>query len=217
MKQMLGLALLLTAGAVGQTLNFDSAKPGALPPGWISAMTHAGGSPTWEVLKDETAPSKPNVLAQTSKDKTGGRFPLAILDQEAVQNGDLSVKMKPVSGEVDRAGGLVWRYRDSGNYYVVRANALEDNVVLYSVAAGKRTALAPKGTRPGTYGVKHKVPAQVWSTLRVTFQEKLFTVYFDGQKLFEVEDATFPGPGKVGVWTKADSVTYFDDLQITRR
>jgi hypothetical protein len=216
MKQTLGLALLLAAGAGGQTFNFDSAKPGALPPGWTSAMTHPGGAPKWEVLKDETAPSKPNVLAQTSTDKTGERFPVAILDQ-VMKDGGLSVKIKPVSGGVDRAGGLVWRYRDSGNYYVVRANALEGNVVLYSVAAGKRTPLAPKGTPPGTYGVKHKVPAQVWSTLRVTFEENLFAVYFDGRKLFEVEDATFSGPGKVGVWTKADSVTYFDDFEITPR
>jgi hypothetical protein len=216
MKQTLGLALLLAAGAGGQTFNFDSAKPGALPPGWTSAMTHPGGAPKWEVLKDETAPSKPNVLAQTSTDKTGERFPVAILDQ-VMKDGGLSVKIKPVSGGVDRAGGLVWRYRDSGNYYVVRANALEGNVVLYSVAAGKRTPLAPKGTPPGTYGVRHKVPAQVWSTLRVTFEENLFAVYFDGRKLFEVEDATFSGPGKVGVWTKADSVTYFDDFEITRR
>ncbi len=217
MKQTLGLVLLLAAWAGGQTVNFDSAKPGALPPGWTSAMTHAGGAPKWEVLKDETAPSKPNVLAQTSTDKTGGRFPLATLDGVTLKDGGLSVKIKPVAGEVDRAGGLMWRYRDAGNYYVVRANALEDNVVLYSVVAGKRTPLAPKGAPPGTYGVKHKVPPQVWSTLRVTFQGNLFAVYFDGQKLFEVEDAAFTGLGQVGVWTKADSVTYFDDFEIARR
>lgn len=217
MQHAILAATILAAVAYGQTFNFDSAKPGAPPPGWTSAMTHTGGAPRWEILKDETAPSTPNVLAQTSTDKTGGRFPLAILDQVMAQDGDLSVKIKPISGQEDQAGGLIWRYRDPDNYYIVRANALEDNVVLYRVEGGTRVALAPKGTPPKTYGVKHKVPARVWSTLRVTFLGNLFTVYFNGQKLFEVEDASFPGPGKVGVWTKADSVTYFDDFEITRR
>jgi hypothetical protein len=176
-------------------------------------MTHKGGAPKWEVIKDDSAPSKPNVLGQVSNDGTGGRFPLAVYDKASVKDGTLSVKFKAISGNADQAAGLVWHYKDPDNYYIVRANALEDNVVLYKVEKGERIALAPKGTPSKTYGVKHRVPKQTWSTLSVAFQGNVFTVSFDGQKLFDVEDSTFTAAGKVGLWTKADSVTYFDDFQ----
>ena len=213
MKLLAAVLFGWAAVAAAETINFDSASPGSLPSGWASAMTHSGGAPQWEALKDDTAPSKPNVLAQTSNDRTSGRFPLAVLEKSNFKDGELRVRFKPVSGQVDQAAGLVWRYRDENNYYIVRANAREDNVVLYKVEGGKRTSLAPKGTPANTYGVKHKVPSQTWSTLGVTFHGNLFTVFFDGQKLFEVEDSTFTGAGKVGLWTKADSVTYFDDFE----
>jgi hypothetical protein len=207
-------AVFVARACSAETINFDNAIPGALPTGWTVAMTHKGGAPKWEIVKDESAPSKPNVFAQVSKDATGGRFPLAIYGNASVKDGTLSVKFKAISGSADQAAGLVWRYKDPDNYYLVRANALEDNVVLYKVAKGERIALAPKGTPSKTYGVKHRVPKQTWSALSVTFQENVYTVSFDGQKLFEVEDSTFTTAGKVGLWTKADSVTYFDDFQI---
>lgn len=179
-------------------------------------MTHTGGIPKWEVRGDESAPTKPNVLAQVSNDATAGRFPLAIWDRAIFKDGAVSVKFKAISGSVDQGAGLVWRYRDPDNYYIVRANALEDNVVLYKVENGVRLSLAPKGSASKTYGVKHKVPKQMWSTLSVSFHGSLFTVSFDGKELFEVEDSTFSGVGKTGLWTKADSVIYFDDFQIVR-
>ena len=129
----------------------------------------------------------------------------------------MSVSFKPVSGERDQAAGIVWRYRDPQNYYIVRANALEDNVVLYKVEGGKRIALEPKGTPSKTYGVKHEVPKQVWSTLRIDFTGPKFAVSFNGVKVMDVEDATFSSRGKAGLWTKADSVTYFDNFRIERR
>jgi hypothetical protein len=129
----------------------------------------------------------------------------------------VSVRFKPVSGTVDQAAGIVWRYRDAGNYYIVRANALENNVVLYKVENGKRIPLAPRGTPAKTYGVKHTVPGQTWSRLSVAFHGNLFTVSFNGEKLFEVEDNTFPDPGRIGLWTKADSVTHFDDFEFSGR
>jgi hypothetical protein len=209
------IATLGTASACfAETIDFDNSTPGAAPPGWTIAMTHKGGAPKWEIVNDGSAPSKPNVLAQVSKDATGGRFPLAVYEKANVKDGTLSVKFKAISGSADQAAGLVWRYKDPDNYYIVRANALEDNVVLYKVEKGERIALAPKGTPSKTYGVKHRVPKQTWCTLSVAFQGKLFTVSFDGQKLFEVEDSTFSAGGKVGLWTKADSVTYFDHLEI---
>jgi len=209
--------ITVPAMIIAETTNFDSATPGALPPGWSSAMTSKGGAPKWEVLKDDSAPSKPSVLAQTSSDKTSGRFPLAIYDKGSFKDGESSVRFKPISGTVDQAAGLVWRYRDENNYYIVRANALENNVVLYKVEDGKRSSLAPKGKPPKTYGVKHTVPAQTWSTLAVSFQGNLFTVRFNGEKLFEVEDSTFSQAGKVGLWTKADSVTHFDDFDVKQK
>ncbi len=207
------ICLATASWAAGETIRFDQASPGGLPSGWSQSMTHPGGPPKWEVLRDDTAPSKSQVLAQTSTDRTSARYPLAILDK-SFKDGELRVKFKPVAGEADQAGGVVWRYRDENNYYIARANALENNVVLYKVEGGKRSALAPKGTPPKTYGVKHPVPSGVWSTLAVSFQGPVFTVLFNGQKLFEVEDATLAEAGKVGLWTKADSVTHFDDFEV---
>lgn len=195
-------------------LNFENLKKDGLPEGFTSAMTGEGGAPKWAVQEVSDAPSGNKVIAQVSDDKTRGRFPLLIHDGLEAKNVDLAVKFKPVSGTVDQAGGLVWRYADKDNYYIVRANALEDNVVLYKVQNGKRTSLAPKGTASGTYGQKHTVAGNQWHDLRIVAQGKKFEVYFNGKKLYDVEDETFPGAGKVGLWTKADSVTLFDDLRI---
>jgi hypothetical protein len=212
-------SLLALAGpciSIAAKVNFDDAKVGASPPGWTIAMTHNGGAPRWEVRKDDSAPSKPNVLAQVSNDRTAGRFPLAIWDGASAKDGAVSVKFKTVSGSIDQGAGLVWRYRDPDNYYIVRANALEDNVVLYKVQNGERVSLAPKGAVSKAYGVKHKIPKQTWTTLNVEFHGSLFSVSLDGQKLFDVEDSTFAGAGKTGLWTKSDSVIYFDDFEVVR-
>ena len=209
------MLLALAATLAAETINFDSGQPGTFPGGFTVAMTHKGGAPKWEVLKDDSAPSKPNVLAQTSSDPTDGRFPLAIYDKSNFKDGELSVKTKAISGKVDQGAGLVWRYQNPDNYYLVRSNALENNVVLYKVHNGRRTSIAPKGSPAGTYGISHKVPAKAWNTLRVTCSGSLFTVYFNGEKLYDVEDSTFANAGKVGLWTKADSVMYFDDFEIS--
>jgi len=200
-------------GTVTQTINFDSAKPGSAPPGWTVTP-----NPQWEIRKGPSAPSPPYVFAQTSHDAANGaddgRCPLAILNEMDVKDGDLSVKVKPVAGKADRAGGLVFRYRNPDNYYVVRANALENSIVLYKVEGGKRTPLASRGAPPRSFGVKHPVPLNEWSVLKVQFRGPLFSVYFNHRRLFEVLDSTFRQPGKVGLWTKADGITYFDDFRI---
>lgn len=116
-----------------------------------------------------------------------------------------------------RPAGIVWRFKDPDNYYIVPANALEDNIVLYKVEGGKRISLEPKGTPSRTYGVKHKVPKQTWNSLRVDSDGTRFEMYFGAEKVMEVEDATFSSAGKAGLWTKADSFTYFDDFQVIRR
>jgi hypothetical protein len=196
--------------------NFDSDATGKLPAKFHTALTGKGSAVAWEVRADSSAPSQPNVLAQTSADKTSYRFPLAIADEGAFRDLDLSVKFKPISGSVDQAAGVVWRLKDANNYYIVRANALENNVVLYKVENGKRTDLPLKG-EGRTYGKKSNVPTGQWSKLRVVAAGNLFEVFVNSQKLYEVEDNTFTEAGKVGLWTKADSVTYFDDLRVTAK
>ena len=165
-------------------------------------------------MRDGTAPTQPNALAQTDEDATGYRFPACVLDAVRATNVDLSVRFKPVKGSADQAAGLIWRFRDQDNYYLLRANALETNLVLYKVQAGRRSDIKAKGAGMFSYGKKAKVPSGAWSTLRVVAKGALFEAYLNGEKVFEVEDRTFPDAGKVGVWTKADSVTYFDDLKI---
>jgi hypothetical protein len=210
----MGVARLFWFLAQVQSVRFDEENPSGVPSGWTTAITHEGARPKWAIVADESAPSKPNVLAQLSSQPARAQFPLALLEGVSLANGEIEVKFKPVSGEVDRAAGLVWRYRDENNYYIVRANALEDNVVLYKVAEGKRTSLAPRGTPSGTYGVDREVPAGRWSALKVVVEGPRFTVFFNGERLFEVEDGTFTRDGGVGLWTKADSVTYFDDFEV---
>jgi hypothetical protein len=138
-----------------------------------------------------------------------------VYDDLTATDVDVSVRFKPVSGKVDRGAGIVWRYQDENNYYVVRANALEDNVVAYKVENGKRSNIGVKGAG-SAYGVKTAIPSGQWSNLRVVADGDLFEIYSNGRKLFEVEDATFAEAGRVGLWTKADSVTHFDDLTIVR-
>jgi hypothetical protein len=208
--------LLAPVLALGDVLDFEAADIGSVPMGWTVAMTSDGGQPRWDVVRDATSPVGERVLAQVSDDQTSGRFPLAIYEGIESVDGSVSVRFKPISGRVDQAAGLVWRYQDPRNYYVVRANALENNVVLYKVDNGRRVPLPPVG-RGDDYGVEHRVPAQGWSTLAVAFSGTRFVVTFDGAPLFEVEDSTFTSAGKVGLWTKADSVTYFDGFEATAR
>src|SRR5258708_5077326 len=170
------LLLAFASMGRGENINFDNSTVGTLPAGWVFTMTHTGGPPKWEVRKDDSAPSGPNVLAQVSVDRTAGRFPLAIWDHASLKDGTVSVKFKAVSGTVDQGAGLVWRYRDPNNYYIVRANALEDNIVLYRVQNGERLSLAPKGAVPNAYGVNHKVPNQTYPSLTSDFHRTTFTV-----------------------------------------
>ncbi len=211
-------AVLLSAvsgsGGVTRGVTFDEQKAGEPPAGFTCALTGGGRPGTWKIVEDPTAPTPPNVLGQMDEDATSYRFPVCVLEGVSAKDVDLSVRFKPVRGTKDQGAGLVWRYRDNDNYYVVRANALEGNVVLYKVEAGKRTDLKPKGAWPLAYGKKANVETGRWGLLRVIVRGSLFEVYLGSEKLMEVEDSTFAGVGTVGVWTKADSVIYFDDLRV---
>lgn len=205
LKVML-LALVLGSALMAQTVNFDSEKTGVPPSGWTCTQTGRGEA-KWAVVADDTAPSKPNVLKQSGV----ATFPVCLKDDTNLKDGFAEVKFKPVSGKEDQAGGLIWRAKDANNYYIFRANANEDNVVLYKTVNGKRSSLPIVG-RAGGYGIGEKVASGQWHTLRVEFAGNRFKAYFDGKHMFDVEDNTFSDAGKVGVWTKADSVTLFDDF-----
>jgi hypothetical protein len=220
MKTQMALSCALIVGAAMLThaqtvvIDFNKDELGKTPKGFSTALTGKGSAGMWQVVKDESAPSKPNVLAQTDMDKTSYRFPLCVYDSLVAKDVDVSVKFKPVKGKEDQAAGIVWRYKDKNNYYIVRANAMENNVVLYKVENGKRTDLPLVGMGL-TYGMKTKVPSGVWGTLRVVASGDLFQVYYNGKKLYDVKDNTFTEAGEVGLWTKADSYTLFDDLSIS--
>ena len=186
--------------------SFESTKIGAAPEGWTATLT-GSGNPKWTVENDETAPSKANIVKQSGR----ATFPLLLKDDTSIKDGFIEVKFKAIAGSEDRAAGVVWRAKDANNYYVVRANALEDNFVLYKTAAGVRRAIDIVG-RKGGYGVSVPVPANIWHSLRIDFKGPRFSASFNGKQLFEVEDSTFTEAGMVGLWTKADSVTLFDEI-----
>jgi hypothetical protein len=216
------LSLLLAGATLAaqesgrRVIDFESDKPDQPPASFSFALTGSGRPGVWVVKKDDVAADRGNVLAQTDADRTSYRFPVAIYNDVTTKDVDISVRFRPVSGRGDQGAGLVWRYQDANNYYVVRANALEGNVVLYKVEKGKRTDLPVKGSGR-TYGKKATVPKNTWSQMGVTVRGSLFTVSLNGQGLYEVEDTTFTMPGKVGLWTKADSVIHFDDLTVVSR
>lgn len=214
MRLVVVISILAQYAVAASVQHFEHTPPGGLPPGWVTAMTHAGGNPEWAIVQDPTAPSPPFVLAQVSRDPTAGRFPLAIWERAAVRNGEVSVAFKAVDGSIDQAAGLVWRYRDSNNYYIARANALENNVVFYKVENGIRISIPPKGLPSRAYGVKHAIPRGQWHTLRIVFEGERCRVFLNGEHVFDAEDRTFLQAGKTGLWTKADSLTYFDDFTV---
>ena len=187
-------------------IGFESTQIGAAPEGWTSTLT-GSGDPKWTVESDDTAPSKSKVLKQSGR----ATYPLLLKNDSSIKDGFVEIKFKAVAGSQDRAAGIVWRAKDANNYYVTRANALEDNVVLYKTVNGVRSPLDIVG-RKGGYGTNVKVPADTWHSLRIDFSGSRFRVSFNGKQLFEVEDSTFAGAGRIGLWTKADSVTLFDQI-----
>jgi hypothetical protein len=196
---ILTLAVSLTTGILlAETINFDDLKTGAPPPGWTATKT-GKGDPKWEVVTDGSAPRKPNVLKQSGE----ATYPVCFKNDTSLKDGFVEVKFKPISGKEDQAGGVIWRCQDADNYYIARANALEDNLTIYHTIKGKRVSFK---------NVDTKVASGVWHTLRVEFLGNKFAVILDGNKLIEATDDSFSDAGKVGVWTKADSVTLFDDF-----
>lgn len=199
------IPISVSAQANGRTWNFDQDAAGKPAAGFAFALTGQGTVGQWVVMQEPTAPSQPNVLAQTSQDNTDYRFPLAIAEDTSYKDLSLSVKFKAISGKVDQGAGLVFRLKDKDNYYIVRANALENNFRLYHVVKGRRVQFA---------GANFKVSSQQWHEIKVEARGDEFKCYYDGQLKITAKDATFRDAGKIGLWTKADSVIYFDDLMV---
>ena len=177
---------------------------GSPPTDFQFARTGQGDRGRWVVVSDDSSFAG-RAIEQSSTDRTDYRFPLAIFNSVVSKNVDVSVKFKPAAGQVDQAGGIAIRVLDSDNYYVVRANALEDNVRFYRVVKGRREQID---------GVNTKVTSGEWHSLGLKAQGEKFTIEFDGKTLFTTSDRTFAGAGKIALWTKSDSVTRFDQIAI---
>jgi hypothetical protein len=191
-----------------RVITFDTYPVGKTPPGWVLASPNRGAQPHWEIRRDPSAPTQPYVLAQVST-AGGGHSPIALLDNFQMRDGELSVRLKPVAGHGEPAAGIVWRYRDENNYYMARADALAKNVTVFKVENGRHTPLIT--------GVKHELSPDGWYILKAWARGNRFQVYLDHRRIVEGRDDAFTGPGKVGLWCSADSVTYFDDFRVSAR
>ncbi|GIV33838.1 MAG: hypothetical protein KatS3mg031_1373 [Chitinophagales bacterium] len=204
--------LFMVAGcsAPAQRLSFDFEQETveAIPEGW-SEHHYGEGRSRWRIVDDKGN----KVLAQLQHDNPRAHFNIVVYDDVLLSDVMMQVRFRAVKGSIDRGGGLLWRYQDSCNHYIVRANPLENNVVLYKMAQCERTDL-PLIDKGRTYGLHVRPMHDGWHTLRLIAKGDLFTVFLDGNELFQVKDSTFRAPGKIGLWTKADAVTYFDQLQV---
>lgn len=191
------------------TFTFEENETGKIPNGWSQYFTGKGDSTNWKIKDDKGN----KVLAQLSSDNPNYHFNVIVYNGFITKNVELKVKLKGVAGRKDQGGGFVWRFIDKDNYYVVRANPLEDNVVLYKVVNGDRSDLPVLG-KGRTYGVDVKHLGNDWNTLKLKVDDDMFIVYLNGEELFKVKDETFTNAGKIGLWTKADAVSYFDNLKV---
>jgi hypothetical protein len=204
MKTLAWLYALSLLSPAGKVVNFDTCKIGQPPPGWTTEGT--GTAHGWQIRKDQTAPTQPYVLAEVSADPASTRPPLAILNDLTTRDADVSVRIKLISGREGLAGGVVWRYRDENNYYVARANATENTVSVFKVENGRKVALFTD--------VKHPIPVNSWSILKVSVRGSRFQVFVDHRRVLEGRDTTFSAPGRVGLWAMVDSTVYFDDFRV---
>lgn len=177
---------------------------GVAPADFEFARTGQGAIGQWLVVEDASAASKRSI-EQSNTDRTDYRFPLAIYQPTTARNVEVSLRFKPVAGKVDQAAGIAVRLTSPDDYYLVRANALEDNVRFYRIVKGRRQQLATGNV---------KVASGVWHTLGIKAEGDRFTVTFDGKQLHSTADKTFPGAGRIALWTKSDSVTRFDQINI---
>ncbi len=191
--------------SIGLFLNFDDIPVGKLPSAWVADATRLRGPmETWQVIEDSTAPSGKHVLAMTKPNHSfGGTFNICWTNTISFLNGEISVRFKALKGRGDQGGGIMWRVRDKNNYYVARFNPLEDNFRVYSVVNGVRRTLASATVR---------LPSGKWHIMKIVQQGNCFEGYLNGKRFLDGKWKVLNAPGGVGVWTKADAVTSFDDF-----
>ena len=188
--------------------DFENYTENQLPDDWSQSFIGSGDT-KWSIVDDNGN----KVMAQLYSDNPGRHYNAVVNDTIVLKNMILSVRLKGVTGHHDQGGGFIWRYQDKDNYYVVRANPLENNMVLYKVKDGARTDLPLLG-KGRTYGEEVPILGNDWNKMKLVVNENIFTVFLNGKELFKVQDTTFTKGGKIGFWTKADAVTYFDDFEV---
>jgi hypothetical protein len=203
---LLGVALLVAADDPVRSFTFSKDDVGKVPAGWKADKTGTGEGSVWKVVEDKTAPSKKGyALAQTAE-SPGSMFNLCVADDTKYKDVEASVAFKAVAGKKDQGGGIVWRYQDPNNYYIARMNPLEDNFRVYKVTGGKRSA--------EFQSEEVKVPMNEWHTLKIKMEGTHIECFLDGKKYLDVKDDSIKDAGKVGLWTKADAQSYFDDFKV---
>ncbi|MBL8824343.1 MAG: hypothetical protein JNJ77_17280 [Planctomycetia bacterium] len=203
---MITLACISITPYTGESVTFSKDDAGRLPAGWEASQTGEGKGSIWKVSADTSAPSGSGfALAQTAK-APNACYNIATLQQSSFRDGVISVQLKCIAGELDQGGGLVWRYQDANNYYICRFNPLEDNYRVYKVINGKRVQLATKE--------ELTPPKGKWHTVSVKHAGNKIECSLDGKALLTAEDASITMPGRVGLWTKADAQTHFDQLKV---
>jgi hypothetical protein len=205
-------------GLLGTTVNFDNLRPISFPPDWTMATTRPQEPARWEVLRDSTAPSRPNVFAQISGVNANAEFALAVFDKVVCRDGDLSVKFKiAASARKIKTAGIVWRYQDPQNYYLLHFSVDERTIVLFRVENGQAHTIPVRGGKPGAFGVSHDLRTGQWYVAKVIFRGNSIRVLFGNRQLFDAVDDTLNTPGKTGLWTRGGTEASFDDFRIDRR
>jgi len=195
---------------VKQTWNFETVAVGKLPNGWkVEATNQKGTLATWEVIKDTTSTTGEKVFALSNiKNASGSTFNLCWTDTVSFLDGEIKVNFKAIRGNEDQGGGIIWRVQNKENYYIARFNPLENNFRVYSVRDGNRKTLESASI---------ELAANKWHMLKIIQQGNRIWCYLNGKELLYTTDALFTKAGGVGLWTKADAVTLFDDFTVTGR
>jgi hypothetical protein len=206
------VAAALTVLAYGaENVNYDAARKGQLPVGWSAPAAH-----DWEVRPDKTAPSGPNVLEGASSSATS-EPPLALYDKVVCRDGDLSVKFRIDGSQGGNAAGIVWRYQDPNNYYLLSLSADEGNIVLRRIRNGVAEVVSTSGGKPATVGVAENIRAGQWHIVKVRFRGSKVEVFFGNRSVFTADDSGLPGPGRTGLWAKGTKGASFDDFRIDKK
>jgi hypothetical protein len=204
---LFAFAAIAAAGEKSKLTTFNKDDQGRVPSGWKSDKTGMGDGSVWKVVADDTAPSGSGfALAQTAASPKAV-FNLCVADEPNLKDVEASVSFKAMKGELDQGGGIVWRYQDANNYYIARVNPLEDNFRVYKVVGGKRSKEFQNATV--------KIPAGEWHTLKIKMIGDRIECFLDGKKYLDVKDTEFDKPGKVGLWSKADAQTHFDQFRVS--